>query len=476
MARFNEATPGTKTVNLAGGEAYKSSNELELLTALLTSFMDEKYYESSNDRVNRIGQLAAKNPLFAAKAAVLARHEFGMRSVTHVLASLLAPYISGADWAESFYSAIIRRPDDMTEIVAYHLSRKQKMSNAMKKGLAAAFAKFDEYQLAKYRSNGKSVSLVDVMRLTHPSPSERNAEALKKLKEGTLVSTETWEAKLSDAGKAEGDKDANKAAAWKEVIERMGYMALLRNLRNIEQQAPEIIPIAAERLVSKEAIRKSLVLPFRFYNAIENVTDRNLKIALSRAADISVENVPRLEGKTLIAVDVSGSMMGRPETIARMFAAILFKACDSMVLTFATGAKFENLNPADSVFGVMGGIRFSGGGTNFHSIFETATIPYDRIIILSDMHGWMPSSQDHWNAAYHFNRSANPRAALNNYRARTGANPMIYSFDLQGYGQLMFPEQNIVCLGGWSDKIFDLLNVLEKGMKKLEEKVLAVEF
>lgn len=473
MARFNEQNQGTKTVNLAGGEAYKASPKLELISALLTSFMDDKYYESANDRVARLRPIIEADPEFAAKTAVFARNEFGMRSITHVVASELAKFVSGKPWADNFYKAIVRRPDDMTEILAYHFSRGEKMSNAMKKGLGSAFDKFDGYQIAKYKSDNKNVSLIDVMRLTHPSPTEKNALALKALKDGELKNTETWEAKLSGAGKQEGDKEANKAKAWADVLDKMGYMALLRNLRNIEQQAPYLVQKAADRLIDPEAIRKSLVLPFRFYSAIENVESREFKHAISRAADISVANVPKLSGRTLVAVDTSGSMNGRPEKIARMFGSILYKACNSDLLVFDNNAQYVPLNPADSVFGVMDRIPFRGGGTNFHSIFDTAQHAYDRIIILSDMQGWMDRTNYGWGYG---SSNSNPKGALADYRKRTNSDPIIYSFDLQGYGQLEFAEQNVVALSGWSDKIFNLLEVLEKGVKALEEKIMSIEF
>jgi len=86
-----------------------------------------------------------------------------MRSITHVLAGELARVVSGKEWAKRFYSAVINRPDDMTEIISYLLANKQKLPNALKKGFANAFNSFDAYQLAKYRGETKNVKLVDVV-------------------------------------------------------------------------------------------------------------------------------------------------------------------------------------------------------------------------------------------------------------------------------------------------------------------------
>jgi hypothetical protein len=467
MSKFNESTVGTtKTRNLAGGEAYTQSVELEIVSILLTSFVEDKFYSKASDQTKRLKELLKYNPLFAAKAAIYARNEFGMRSISHVAASELARHATGKRWAQNFYREVIRRPDDMTEILAYHLAKNGKLSNAMKKGFSEAFAKFDAYQLAKWRSEGKSVSLLDVARLVHPVPTDRNAEALAGLAAGTLKNTRTWEAKLSDAGKTEGSKSEAKAKAWSEVIETLGYMALLKNLRNIEQDAPELIDRASQLLVNPVAIRKSLVLPFRFYDAVSAVSSRQFKIALSKAADLSVENVPNLKGKTLIAVDVSGSMRGQPEKIAKMFGSILFKALDSEMIMFQSDAEYANLNPADSVFSLMDGMRFSYGGTNFHSIFDRAKGKYDRIIILSDMQGWMSPTY-----SYGYRSSGKLNDTFANYKRRTGANPLVYSFDLAGHGSMQFPERGVVALAGFSDKVFELIDILEKDRKVLVKRI-----
>ena len=464
MAKFNEnaVTVGTtKTRNLAGGAAYTQSVELEIVSILLTSFVEDKFYSKGSSQANRLKELIKYNPLFAAKAAIFARNEFGMRSISHVAASELAKHATGKRWAQAFYREVVRRPDDMTEILAYHLAKNGKLSNAMKKGFSEAFNKFDGYQLAKWRSEGKSVSLLDVARLVHPVPTDRNAEALASLAAGNLKNTRTWESKLSEAGKTEGSKSEAKAKAWSEVLETLGYMALLKNLRNIETDAPELIERAAVKLVNREAIRKSLVLPFRFYDAVSNVSSRDFKIALSKAADLSIENVPNLKGKTLIAVDESGSMGGRPEKIAKMFGSILYKALDADLLTFSNGARFRNLNPADSVFTLMDSMRFNHGGTNFNSIFDTAKAKYDRIFILSDMQAWMKGG---W---YH----NIPTQALANYRDRTGAKPLVYSSDLNGHGSMQFPERGVVALAGFSDKVFELIDILEKDRKVLVKRI-----
>ncbi len=476
MSRFNTTTIGTKTVNMAGGEAYSQSPKLELVSVLLTSFANDTFYEKAEDKFDRLkGLIKQVDPLFAAKAAIYARKEFGMRSITHVLAGELAKYVSGKDWGADFYSTIINRPDDMMEIISYLFANKQKLPKAVQKGFAMVFDRLDSYQLAKYRGENKGVKLVDVVNLVHPVPNEKNKEALEGLVKGTLKSTDTWETKLTQAGQSadtEEGKEEAKKEAWTSLIKegKMGYMALLRNLRNLLESVPELEGEIIKQLTNRDKIKKSLVLPFRFFTAITELEKipnaRNIVSAISTAAEISLDNVPNLKGKTLIAVDVSGSMNGRASEIAKMFGAVLYKKLDSMLLTFDNDARYITLNPNDSLLSLMQRIPFTGGGTNFNSIFDRSTAKFDRVIILSDMQAWMTSGYG----------SSNPKQAFANYKARTGAEPIIYSFDLNNYGSMQFPERNVYCLAGFSDKIFDIMSVLEEDRDALIHRIEAVKF
>lgn len=473
MSKFNLKSSGTKTVNLAGGEAYSQSPQLELVSILLTSFANDKFYRTSDEEFKKLRELIKLNDkLFVAKAAIYARTQFGMRSITHVLASELAKHISGEDWAKNFYKNIVYRPDDITEILSYHKANNGKITNAMKKGLAMSFDKFGDYSIAKYRGDGKELKLVDAVNLLHPIPTEQNADALKQLVNGTLRSFDTWETELTKAGQeasSEEEKDELKKEAWASLIEsgKIGYFALLRNLRNIIEQSPESLGKALEILVDEKRIKNSLVLPFRFltaYNEIKKLSGGGAVRALmsiSDAIDISLSNVPVFKGETLVVLDTSYSMVGKPSEIGSMFAAALVKSnrCDFM--SFSNDAHYQTLNPKDSTLTIANSIHFAAGGTNFHSIFQRVHKKYDRIIILSDMQGWIGYTS--------------PKAYFNSYKSATGANPYVYSFDLMGYGTMQFPESNVFCIAGFSEKIFDIMALLETDKKALINSIDSIE-
>lgn len=483
MSRFNTTSEGTKTTNLAGGDAYKQTPELELISILSTSFANESFYRSDKDTFERLKELIKVcDKKFVAQACVYVRTQFGMRSITHVVASELAKYIGGETWAKSFYSAVIYRPDDMMEILSYHTAVNGKVPNSMKKGLAKAFEKFDAYSLSKYRGEGKEFKLVDVVNIVHPTPVEKNSSAINDLVKGTLKSFDTWEVELSKVGQVTSDeveKAKLKKDVWIKLVteKKLGYFALLRNLRNIMEQAPEVINEALEQLTNEALIKKSLVLPFRFLTAYEEVKKmtegkivRDVLMALNKAVDISLNNVPKFDGDTLVVLDISGSMeddykeLGAktPYIIGALFSAVLVKKNNADFMTFSDNAQYTNVNPMDSTITIADSIRFADGGTNFPAIFKVANRKYDRVIILSDMQGWIGRDT--------------PVGEFNEWKKRTGANPFVYSFDLKNYGSMMFPESNVFCLAGYSDKTFDLISMLEKDKKAFVNEIKKVVF
>jgi 60 kDa SS-A/Ro ribonucleoprotein len=468
--RFNSKANGTKTENLAGGEAFAQSPKLELASILLTSFVQDQFYRSANDTVDRVKELITgmKDKSFAAKAAIYARTKFGMRSISHVVAREIAR-VQKEEWTKKFFEKIVYRPDDMLEILALYLqdNGKRVLPNSMRKGFAKVLERLDEYKLAKYKKDSAAVKMVDVVNLVHP----HSTKAIDALIKGTLKPANTWETKLTQAGQlAEDDneKDDLKEKAWGALIKegKLPYFALLRNLRNIIDQADdETFELALTQLVDEKAIKKSLVLPFRFLTAIDEIEKlsgtkaRKTIKALDDAVDIACANVPAFDGNTAVVLDKSGSMNGKPLHIGSLFAAVLAKASNADILLFADSAHYWNYNPKDSVTTIAQKLRDDrfGGGTDLKPIFTTLNQKYDRIIILSDEQGWVGYQT--------------PTAVFAQYKKTHNANPHVFTFDLQGYGTLQFPENQVYCLAGFSDKVFQVMKMLEQDRQALVHEI-----
>lgn len=493
MARFNtkKAVVGPDTVNVAGGEAFQESTELELVSLLLTSMVQDQFYRSAGQSLDRLTTLVdalvkGGKAYFVAQAGVYARREFGLRSITHALAALMARRVRGADWTKDFYNAIVKRPDDMLEIMAIVLATGKNVPNALKDGFARALIRMDEYNLAKYRGEGKAVKMVDVVNLVHPGDRHfdnlLNASPLRKLMSGTLAPANTWETGLSGAGQKSGnikEKMKMKAEVWSDLLKnkKIGYLALLRNIRNIAETVTdeETIRIAVDAIQDRNAIKKSLIFPFQIHTAydiikvgsngirmgpnekmVDPIVRRLFMKALAHAADLSLDNVPRFEGSTLIAMDLSGSMTGgavgtsTAAKVGGLFAAALWKRNDGAdLMEFGTSAIYTSMDMVQNpLFTIAEHLANAGlGGTNFNEIFRMARRKYDRIIIISDCQAWEE-----------FNT---PKKALDQYKILAGADPHIFSLDLCGLGTLQFPENRVYALAGFSNKVFDVMQMLE---------------
>lgn len=469
MGKFNTSVKERtkKTVNLAGGQAYKTDAKLELVGILLSSLLKEQFYRTEQEQKEALFTVMEKvDPIFIAKAAIYARNEFGMRSISHVAAAYIAAAVKGQRWTKNFLSKVVRRPDDITEILSFYRNHVDKViPNSMKKGLGDALTRFDEYALGKYAGKKDGLSMIDVVNLLHP----KHTVAIGKLMKGKLQAADTWETAMSRAGQAGEDTAALKADEWRRLLteNKLGYMALVRNIRNIMEQAPDMVDVLCERLVDAEAIKKSLMFPFRFITALDIVENlsatgvRRVIRALSDAVDISLCNAPKFDGETLVAIDCSGSMSGQPGKIATLFGAMMAKTNDCDVLIFDDSARYVNLNTADSTLTIASKIPFPGGGTDFKTIFRTANKKYDRVVIFSDMQSWVGH--------------VSPVKEFNDYKQRFNCNPRIFSFDLQGYGTLQFPQDMVYQLFGWSDKAFEVMKALEEDRNGLIHKIESIE-
>ena len=160
-------------------------------------------------------------------------------------------------------------------------------------------------------------------------------------------------------------------------------------------------------------------------------------------------------------------MQGKPAEIGALFAAVLVKALNADLMTFSDTAKLRQVDAGNSTLSLAESFRFAAGGTNFHSIFEgLGMLKCDRLIILSDMQAWMHSS-----GTRDRHGTSIPMVAHAEYNRRTGCDPSVWSFDLQGQGTLMFPERKVRALAGFSEKLLEVMSALENDPQALVKTV-----
>jgi len=279
------------TTNHEGAIAWRMTPEWELYTTVVTTMgVEDKFYESGEDRVRRIADLVRKvKPEFVVQLAVYTREQMHLRSVPLLLLVELTQCHHGDSLVSRAVCRTIQRADEITELLMCYQWRTGKtdlsgLSCQLRKGLAEAFNKFDEYQFAKYDRKDRKVTLRDALILVHPKPKDdQQANIFRKIKSDTLETPVTWETELSAVGQhhfdSEEEKDNAKREVWKKLVRsrRLGYMATLRNLRNMMKLGmdKETMQMVCDFIANPEAVRKSKQLPFRFLSAFLELQKKN---------------------------------------------------------------------------------------------------------------------------------------------------------------------------------------------------------
>lgn len=305
MSKLNPSVkPASKfdTERLAGGSgalAAKQSNVALLRRAVLANLLweDVAYMDGVKvaEEIKRLIPLCPAVDVY--NIALEARTMQKLRHTPLFIAVEMCKYPEHKMFVQDLLPQIITRADMLTDFLALYWNGKKKpICNQAKKGLAKAFHNFNEYKFAKYDRDA-AIKLRDVMFLCRPKPNNQyETELFKKVANRTLTPPETWEVMLS-----RGD---NKKEAWTKLITegKIGGLAMLRNIANMQKAS-------VDKKVIKEglkSLKSSMLLPLDFWKAarMNSAFDRDIEDAMIEA----YKNLPKLPGKTLFIVDVSGSM------------------------------------------------------------------------------------------------------------------------------------------------------------------------
>ena len=368
-----------------GAPARNISTELQLRRSVLACLLWEtQFYEDGVEIAGRIAELVPK--VAAEKVAALAveaREKMKLRHTPLLLVREMARHATHRGLVAETLAHVIQRADELAEFVAiYWKDGRVPFSAQVKKGLAAAFPKFDEYALAKY-DRGGPIKLRDVLFLAHAKPrDDAQAAVWKRLIAGELTTPDTWEVALSSG--------ADKREAWERLLreQKLGALALLRNLRNMcEAGVDESLVLDAIGDMST-----ARVLPFRFLAAARYAPQ--WEEALERAMLKCVAEAEKLRGKTIVLVDVSGSMtapLSRRSEMQRTDAAyglaVLMREIGEKVAVFSFSDSLIEV-PARRGFALRDAIDASQRHNSTQlgmAVGElNAKHGYDRLIVITD--------------------------------------------------------------------------------------------
>jgi len=385
MARLNIMNLGRGLRTHEGAPARHISNELQLRRSVLACVLwESQFYEDGIEIAGRIAELVSKvEAERVAALAVEAREQMKLRHVPLLLVREMARHKTHRGLVAETLQRVIQRADELCEFVAiYWKDGRVPLSGQVKKGLAAAFPKFDEYQLAKY-DRGGPIKLRDVLFLCHAKPrDDKQAGVWKKLIWGRLAVPDTWEVALSSG--------ADKREAWTRLLaeNKLGALALLRNLRNMKEAgAEDELVLSALRGANTQR-----VLPFRFLAAARYAPQ--WEEALEQLMLKSVAEQPKLAGKTVVLVDVSGSMnwaLSKRSEMKRTDAAyglaVLLREIGERVAVFSFSDRLVEV-PARRGFALRDAIEASQPHSSTRLGKAVGELNekerYDRLIVITD--------------------------------------------------------------------------------------------
>lgn len=452
-----------KNVRLAGGggafAAKQGAYELLRRAVLSCLLWEDLAYQSGTENAENIATLIPQvEPAKVAELAIEARTKQKLRHVPLYIVSEMLKHPHHKGLVAQTLEKVVTRPDQITDFVAiYWKNGKKPLAAQAKKGLAACFNKFNEYQLAKYDRDG-SVKLRDVLFLTHAKPAQGNEELFKKIANRELQVPDTWEVALS-TGK-------DKKATWTRLIEekKLGALAFLRNLRNMKQ-------VSVDASVIRKGFRQvnsQMLLPLNFFSAAKHAPE--FKTDINELMLRTYKDLPKLPGKSIFVVDVSGSMGAQISTksdfmrmdVAAAMAVLAHELCEDVEIWCTAGSDYARTHQTERIdypkrgFDLVDQImkmkgKLGGGGIFTRQCLEhiEKNISYtpDRIMIFSD-------SQD----CDRTNKIPNP-FGKNNYIVDVSA----HSHGVNYRGK--FSAE----VSGWSENFLTFVSAFEGAENKFEE-------
>ena len=419
-----------------------------------------------------IDEALESDPKATLELAVHLRNEEDIRTTPQVIMVRAAHHdkVRGTQLIGQYAPEIMKRVDEPCVQLAYQLEKYGKdkpIPNSLKRAWKTFLEKSKEYHLAKYRSEGREVKLVDVVNLVHAK-----SDAVDKLMRGKLKNTDqTWEAIIS--------KEGSTKEAWTKALDVMGHMGMLRNVRNLLTKGVDSKLFLTALIAGAE---KGKQLPFRYvsaYNAIKEHGSGAVQDAIEECLKLSLGNLPTFPGRLISLCDNSGSAQGtttssmgtmRVSSIANLTGVLAgMRADDGYLGIFGDDLNVMPVRKGASVFDQLEkaeqAARGIGGNTEngIWMFWKKAIIKkehWDNVFVFSDMqaghgglYGTNPSEYKEfaWTDKHHIDVAK----LINKYRATVNPKVNVHLVQVAGYTDVIIPEfyKRTYILGGWSDKV-----------------------
>lgn len=500
-------TQNADTINEAGGVAYKREDREALAQLVMTGFLGDAFYVNAEDQLKQVKDLATKvDTKFLAQLAVEARERGYMKDTPALLCAILT---TRGDEGRGYLRKIFNRVIDngkmlrnFVQILRSGQVGRKSLGTAPKNLVRSWFTNRNEATIFR-NSVGNDPSLADVIKMVHPRPDSKEREGLYAY----ILGKETADRELPDVVKIFEEIKRNKDLtgvnnlgaipmemlagieglsedSWKVLAINMSWTQLRMNLNTLARhgvfKSEKMVDLVAKRLTDPEEIRKARVYPYQLFTAIMYAGDdvpRKIHRALEDALDISLENIPDLEGKTVyVFPDVSGSMSSpvtgargsgtskmRCVDVAALFAAALRRK-GATVWAIDTSLHKLDLGAKASVAEVAKKLASLGGGGTALSIpmaeLNKIEAKPDLIVYFSDNESWVDREAQY--ASYYAQRGVKVGTGMMKEfekLKKRAPNAKLVTVDLQPYQTAQVQDhKDILKVGGFSDRVFDVIS------------------
>lgn len=520
----------TTTTNHTGRAVWNLDDKTNLFFRATSAFAgQDTFYEKGAKRdaeaIALVRKLAIGDWEWVAEFLIWLRDEGNMRTAPIMLAVeavrarlekklLVTP---GDSTHRDVIAGVLQRADEPGEMLAYYENVVGRtMPKAIKRGMGdAAKRLYNERSFLRYDSSSKAIRFGGVAEmvqmpkttgwqsdlityaigeqhhreqdipeslaslrarayLNKMAPVDRHAAARAAMRSSNhdlhLAMAGQWEWFMSWLGDGKGISGALTAKEkWEFAAQRMGIMAVVRNLRNFDEAGfktgDDIVGEISGRLTNEDQIAKSRMFPFRFFTAYLQLKSVTWGPALEMALQHSLKNIPELPGKTLVLIDTSGSMQQklsaksvmRYDQAAALFGcALKIKNPDGVSLWGFADGQFEAqastghsvLRCAEEFCRQNGRV---GHGTQMEAAVRATYAGHDRVIIISDMQAF-PGGGRSYGYGYYGGDVA----------GAVPAHIPVYGFNLASGSTTPLGKGNRHSLGGLTDHTFKLIPQLEK--------------
>ena len=479
------------TQNRAGGPAYARTDEQALAQFAATGCLAGTFYASGEQHLGEVLSIAMRcEPEFVARVAVFARRHARMKDMPALLCAVLA--VRDGELLERVFAQVVdnaRMLRSFVQIVRSGRVGRRSLGTRPRRLVRDWLAQRSDTQLL-HASLGANPSMRDIVRMVHPKPADPTRANFYAWLLGRPFDFELLQGPVRELERFRRDggalPDVNfqllshlplDSDHWRTIARRASWTNLRMNLNTYRRHGvfdcDETVAVVARRLADPTEVGAAKAFPYQIMTTLLHLDDAvpdAVRTALARALELATDNVPELPGRTVVAIDVSGSMHAPIsgyrkgstskatclDAAAVLAAAVLRRNPSARVIAFHEQVVRTTIDPAAPIADIVQTLRgLPCGGTDCAAalaLLNRERARADTVVIVSDNVSW-----------FRADRYGNSTGMLAEWRrfAKRNRDAQLVCLDIQPSSTAQAPEDDgVTNVGGFSDQVFDVLRTI----------------